>query len=96
MINRLGTLYIEQSRFGEAEACFQRALAIRIAKLGPNHSRVGQTLKHLLTLYELQVRILFFFFWKASLLVLPRGLSRLIAPARRRSMTKQRNAESAL
>jgi len=54
VVNRLGTLYIEQSRYCDAEACFQKALAIRIAKLGPNHSRVGQTLKHLLTLYELQ------------------------------------------
>jgi len=54
VVNRLGTLYIEQSRYADAEACFQKALAIRIAKLGPNHSRVGQTLKHLLTLYELQ------------------------------------------
>jgi len=53
-VNRLGTLYIEQSRYSDAEACFQKALAIRIAKLGPSHSRVGQTLKHLLTLYELQ------------------------------------------
>lgn len=28
----------------------------REEQLGPNHSRVGQTLKHMITLYEMQER----------------------------------------
>ncbi len=35
---------------------FKNSLQIRAAKLGPNNSRVGQTLKYMLTLYELQGR----------------------------------------
>ena len=31
---------------------FERALLIRVDKLGPTHTRVGQTLKHMLTMYE--------------------------------------------
>jgi hypothetical protein len=39
-----------------AEAYFKRALKIREEQLGPTHSRVGQTLKHMITLYEMQER----------------------------------------
>lgn len=37
-----------------AEEYFKRALKIREEQLGPSHSRVGQTLKHMITLYEMQ------------------------------------------
>lgn len=43
-----------QANFVKAEAYFKRALKIREEQLGPTHSRVGQTLKHMLTLYEMQ------------------------------------------
>ena len=45
IINRLGTLYIEQARYGEAESAFTRALSIYEKRYGPTHSRVGQVLK---------------------------------------------------
>lgn len=45
VLNRLGALYLDTNRLSEAEAAFKKALAIRQAKLGASHSRVGQTLK---------------------------------------------------
>lgn len=54
ILNRLGSLYIEQDQYNDAEDCFNRALLIRETKLGPEHSRVAQTLRHMITLYELQ------------------------------------------
>jgi len=53
ILNRLGSMYVEQDNFKDAESCFTRALIIREAKLGPEHSRVAQTLRHLVSLYEL-------------------------------------------
>lgn len=54
VLTRLGALYSELNRFTEAEEVFEKALQIRIEKLGPTHTRVGQTLKHMLTMYEEQ------------------------------------------
>jgi actin len=63
ILNRLGSLWVEKksaseeehrANFVKAEAYFKRALKIREEQLGPTHSRVGQTLKHMLTLYEMQ------------------------------------------
>jgi hypothetical protein len=48
-------LYIEQVQFDKAEQNLKRALEIRLKAYGENHTRVAQTYKHLLTLYELQV-----------------------------------------
>jgi len=45
VLNRLGALYLDTNRLKEAEAAFKKTLTIRQAKLGPSHSRVGQTLK---------------------------------------------------
>jgi hypothetical protein len=52
----LGSLYIERVELTRAEAVFKRALKIREDKLGRDHSRVAQTLRHMITLYELQER----------------------------------------
>ena len=49
---RLGSLYAQVGRKEEAEQTLLKSLRIRETKLGANHSRVGQTLKHLLTFYE--------------------------------------------
>jgi hypothetical protein len=38
----------------EAEKCFEKCLRIREEKLGMKSSRVGQTLKHMLSFYEEQ------------------------------------------
>jgi len=54
ILNRLGSVYVERIELEKAESYFARALKIRENKLGQNHSRVAQSLKHLLTLYELQ------------------------------------------
>lgn len=48
---RLGQLYTDLSRFKDAETAFERSLSIRIIKLGSNDVRVGQTLKHMLSMY---------------------------------------------
>lgn len=48
--------YVEQARYGEAEASFTRALTIYEKRYGTTHSRVGQVLKHLITLNEAQER----------------------------------------
>ena len=48
----MGTLYLAQDQFNDALICYERALEIRTRKLGPGHSRVAQTLKHLITLNE--------------------------------------------
>lgn len=47
---------------------FQKALAIREKQFGPEHSRVGQTLKHMITLYEMQEK------WQEALNVGNRAL----------------------
>jgi hypothetical protein len=59
---------------------FLKALELREKVFGPEHSRVGQTLKHMITLYEMQVRfivhssyiilLIFFFFFFLLLLFL--------------------------
>lgn len=54
VLTRLGALYSELNRYSEAEEAFEKALQIRIEKLGPTHTRVGQTLKHMLAMYEEQ------------------------------------------
>jgi nephrocystin-3 len=54
--NRLGSLYMEQDQFNDAEDCLKRSLAIREKWLGVRHSRVAQTLRTLLSLYEMQER----------------------------------------
>jgi len=54
ILNRLGSLYIERVQYTKAEEYLTEALNISIKKLGPLHSRVAQTYKHLFTLYNLQ------------------------------------------
>jgi len=56
ILNRLGTLYMEQDQFNDAEECLKRSLSIREKLLGANHSRVSQTLRTLMSLYEMQER----------------------------------------
>jgi hypothetical protein len=48
---------VERVQFDRAEEAFNRALKIRETKLGKDHARVAQTLRHLITLYELQEKI---------------------------------------
>lgn len=50
----MGALCIERVQYPQAEQYLKRALKIREEKYGPHHSRVTQTLKHLVTLFELQ------------------------------------------
>jgi len=57
VLNRLGSLYIERTQFGPAEEYLTKALNIRTKKLGLYHSRVAQTYKHMLTLYQLQEKL---------------------------------------
>lgn len=52
----MGALCIERVEYIQAEEYLKRALKIREDTLGPSHSRVTQSLKHLLTLMELQER----------------------------------------
>lgn len=47
---------------------FLKALAVREKQFGPEHSRVGQTLKHMITLYEMQEK------WQEALNVGNRAL----------------------
>jgi len=54
ILTRLGSLYIERVQLGVAEKYLERAYNIRKQKLGPFHSRTGQTLKHMMTLYQSQ------------------------------------------
>jgi tetratricopeptide (TPR) repeat protein len=53
-LNQLGRVAQAQGKYGEAEAFFERALAIREKALGANHSDVGQTLNNLANLYRAQ------------------------------------------
>lgn len=57
ILNRLGSVYLEQNQFNDAEACFEQALFIRVEKLGMNNSRVLQTLKHMISCYEMQEKL---------------------------------------
>ena len=50
----MGTLCTELGRIEEAEKCFEKCLRIREEKCGHKSSRVGQTLKHMLSFYEEQ------------------------------------------
>lgn len=54
MLLRMGTLCTELGRIEEAEKCFEKCLRIREEKCGHKSSRVGQTLKHMLSFYEEQ------------------------------------------
>jgi len=56
VLNRLGSLYMEQDQFNDAEECLLRSLSIREKLLGVNHSRVSQTLRTMMSLYEMQER----------------------------------------
>jgi hypothetical protein len=47
-------VYIHKQQYNVAEPLLIDALHIREVRLGPKHSRVAQTLKHMLTLYELK------------------------------------------
>ena len=42
----LGKLYLAQSKYVEAETCFQRTLAIQEERLKPEHPEVAPTLEH--------------------------------------------------
>lgn len=53
----MGSLYIERVQYDVAEKYLVDAYAIRKEKLGPYHSRTGQTLKHLMTLYQSQENV---------------------------------------
>jgi len=45
---------LNKNRLAEAEEVFKKSLEIREKIFGPEHSRAGQTLKHMITLYEMQ------------------------------------------
>jgi len=57
ILTRLGSLYIERVQMNIAEKHLVRAYEIRKQKLGSFHSRTGQTLKHMMTLYEAQENV---------------------------------------
>jgi hypothetical protein len=50
--NRLAACYMNQHQYDKAEPLLLDALHIREVRLGPHHSRVAQTLKHMISLYE--------------------------------------------
>src|SRR5262249_28019288 len=50
----LAVVYREQGKYAEAEAGYQRALAIQEAKLGNGHPVVAQTLNNLASVYQAQ------------------------------------------
>lgn len=50
--NGMAVMYMDQKKYGLAEECLKKAYNIRKVLLGPKHSRTGQTLKHLASLYE--------------------------------------------
>lgn len=54
VLNRLASIYLEQNQFNDAEACYEQALLIRQEKLGKQSTRVLQTLKHMISCYEMQ------------------------------------------
>jgi len=53
-LNNLATLYYAQGQFDDAEALFQRALAIWEKVLGPEHPDVATSLDNLAQLYYAQ------------------------------------------
>jgi tetratricopeptide (TPR) repeat protein len=53
-LNDLGAVYLNQSKYSDAEAQLQEALAIRSQALGEVHPEVAQTLHHLANLYRAQ------------------------------------------
>jgi len=54
VLNRLGSIFVEQNQFNDAEACYEQALLIRQEKLGKHATRTLQTLKHMISCYEMQ------------------------------------------
>src|SRR5262245_61624774 len=52
VLNNLANLRHNQGNLAEAEALYQRALAIREAKYGPHHPLVAQSLNNLAALYR--------------------------------------------
>mmetsp|Transcript_24246 Transcript_24246/g.26929 ORF Transcript_24246/g.26929 Transcript_24246/m.26929 type:complete len:1179 (+) Transcript_24246:885-4421(+) len=60
ILNRLGAVHIERTEYAEAEKYLKEALDIRLQSLGKYHSRVAQTYKHFITLYQAQER------WKSA------------------------------
>lgn len=57
VLNRLASIYVEQNQFNDAEACYEQALFIREEKLGKNHARTLQTVKHMISCYEMQEKV---------------------------------------
>jgi tetratricopeptide (TPR) repeat protein len=51
-LNNLALVYADQSKHGEAEELYKRALAIREKALGANHLDVARTLNNMAVLYE--------------------------------------------
>ncbi|HUF45057.1 MAG TPA: tetratricopeptide repeat protein [Aestuariivirgaceae bacterium] len=51
-LNNLAIIYTAQGRFGKAEPLYQRALAIREKRHGPEHPDVAKTLNELAALYQ--------------------------------------------
>ena len=51
-----GDLYIDQSRYEEAEPLYRRSLVIREKVFGPEHPAVAQSLNNLASLYDTQGR----------------------------------------
>lgn len=87
---RLGSLYIERTQYDMAEKYFKQALEIRKKKLGPMHARVAQTLKHMITLYEMQVRS---GFWGAQRLQRERGSARCCNNSEARSAPRAQKSK---
>ena len=55
-LNYLGTLYVSERRYAEAEPLIKRSLAIRENSLGPSHPDVANSLNNLASLYRSQGR----------------------------------------
>jgi CHAT domain-containing protein/Tfp pilus assembly protein PilF len=55
-LNAQANTYLEQRRYGEAEALFKRVVAIREKALGPRHPQVAETLNDLGLVYRSQGR----------------------------------------
>src|SRR6266700_2966310 len=54
-LNDLGAVYLNQSKYSDAESNLQEALKVRQQVLGEEHPEVAQTLHHLANLYRAQV-----------------------------------------
>ena len=55
-LNGLATLYVSQSRYGDAEPLYRRSLAIREKALGSDHPDIAQLLNNMALLYLNQRR----------------------------------------